>query len=491
MLSDHDTLSGTRMRSKPTCLAARGTRSTVRGQGIWAGRRNPSGGLAGILARGSGGFAVLGLVALSLVGGACASYPARTQSALAEYQSGNLSAALASYENPATTGAPFLAGAEAGTVALTAGEWDHAITNFTKSAQVVEAIERSALISPQSLGESLLSWAVNDTFKTYEGEGYERVMLHDSLGIAYLAKGDFSATQVEVRRSNALLESEEKLYEKEYKAGGMGHFLSAVAYELDGKPDEAYIDYKRMEAKGVGTDLAGRALVRLATQLGFEQDLQEWKQRYGAESDVPRDAANVVLIAGVGLGPYKIEHSIVIPLPDGFLSWAVPDFKARPQPVHFLELSVAGGDRSIRTAVVEDVSVVAKENLDDRIAWLAAKSAVRAVLKRELTQELSRQIGGWGELIGDVFSVVSERADLRAWQTLPDSWQAARVFLPPGRQELVLRAEGGPPVSLGTFELDRGETMFIFARSVGTHLYAHPIGGRRVDESTPALVPTN
>jgi hypothetical protein len=285
-----------------------------------------------------------------------------------------------------------------------------------------------------------------------------------------------------------LLESEEKLYEKEYKAGGLGHFLSAVTYELDGKPDDAYIDYKRMEAKGVGVELTSHALARLAAQLGFDNDLKAWKERYSVEPESAQDCANVVVIAGVGIGPFKIEHRLVIPLPDGFLSWAVPGFSERQQPVTALEISVAGADRSVRTAVLEDVNQVSKENLDDRIAWLATKSAVRAVLKRELTQELKHQIGGWGEVIGDIFSVMSERADLRAWQTLPASWQGARVFLPAGQHELHIAAEGGPSTSVGTFELSKGETMFIFVRTIGTQLFVHPIGGRRVEAAAP--VPT-
>lgn len=423
---------------------------------------------------------------LAPLGLACASYPARTEAALRDFQSGRLSKAREAYEAPNTTGSPFLAGAEAGTVALAAGDWDRALADLGQAAAYVRDIENSALVSPESLGESLLSWAINDTFTKYEGEGYERVMLHGGLAMAYLAKGDFTAAQVEVRRSNALLESEEKLYSKEYRAGGLGHFLSAVAYELDGKPDDAYIDYRRMEAKGVGTELASRALVRLGTQLGHDDDVKRWKEQYHVDLEVPGNTANVVVIAGVGLGPYKIEHSLVIPLPDGFLSWAVPSFQTRPQPVQSLEFSVTGGIGTVQTAVLEDVDAVAKENLDDRIAWLAAKSAVRAVLKRELTKELNRQAGTWGEIIGDVFSVVSERADLRAWQTLPASWQAARVFLPPGQHELVLDAAPAGRKVLGTFELEKGETMFIFARTVGTDLYAHVVGGRRVTEVATA-----
>jgi hypothetical protein len=138
--------------------------------------------------------------------------------------------------------------------------------------------------------------------------------------------------------------------------------------------------------------------------------------------------------------------------------------------------------------VVEDVTAVARENLADRIAWLAARSAIRSVLKRELTQHLQEQQGIWGRILGDVFAFVTERADLRAWQTLPDSWQAARVFLPAGTHEIAVSARGGEQCVLGAFELAQGETMFVFGRTIGSRLYAHPVGGRRVDVATATEV---
>jgi uncharacterized protein len=93
-----------------------------------------------------------------------------------------------------------------------------------------------------------------------------------------------------------------------------------------------------------------------------------------------------------------------------------------------------------------------------------------------------------GLIAGDVFTVVTERADLRAWQTLPNTWQAARAFVAPGNHELVLDAEGGSSVALGTFELAPGETLIVLARSLGSRVYAHAIGGRRLD--SPPLAAT-
>lgn len=391
-----------------------------------------------------------------------------------------MSNAIHAFEDARTTGSAFLSGAEAGTVALAAGEWDQAIRHLGRAQRVVDDAERSALVSPESLGETLLSWALNESQTTYLGEGYERVQLHVGLALAYLAKGDLDGARVEVRRANQLLESEEKLYSKEYRAGGIGHFLSAISYELADKPDEAYIDYKRMDQKGVGTELAGRALVRLAKRLHRDEDVRAWIAKYGDSTDVAQGSASIVVIAAVGLGAYKRETMLPIPTPDGLLQWAVPTYVTRTQPVAHLEIRAEGSDRSVRTAVVEDVSDVAKENLDDRLAWLAAKSAIRALLKRELTQELEEHGGFWGRLAGDIFMFVTERADLRCWRTLPDTWQAARVFLAPGVHDLSLTTSAGQCATLGAYELEGGETMFIFARTVGTSVHAHPIGGRRV-----------
>lgn len=431
---------------------------------------------------------ILAATALAIVSIACASYPERTAKAFGDFQGGQLEKSLKAYERPDTTGSPFLCGAESGSVALAAGDWDAALRNLGKAASEVEAVERKALISPESLGETLLSWTINESMTRYEGEGYERVLVHVGLSIAYLAKGDFEAARVEVRQSNALLESEEKLYEKEYQAGGLGHFLSAVTYEMDGHPDDAWIDYRRMRSKGVGTDLAGRALVRLAARMHREEDLDDEERKFEGV-DASENSASIVVIAGVGIGPFKQEILLPIPTPSGLLQWAVPTFAERPQPVDSLEISVAGGDQSVRTVVVEDVGHVAKENLEDRIAWLATKSAVRAVLKRELSQKLGDEAGTFGWILGTAFTLVTERADLRSWQTLPNTWQAARVFLPPGTHEIHVKALGGEARALGTFELEAGETMFVLARTIGTRLYAYPVGGRRIVPAATPIAP--
>lgn len=421
-------------------------------------------------------------VVLAVVGAGCATYPDKVDGALQDFQRGQLEKSIRAFEDTKTTGSSFLSGAEAGTVALAAGDWDRAIEQLDRAAQAARDTEERALLSTESIAETLETWALNEGASEYQGEGYERVQLHTGLALAYLAKGDLEGALVEVRRSNALLESEEKLYDKEYAAGGLGHVLSAIAYELDGKLDDAYIDYKRMAEKGVGTDLAGRALVRLAKRQRRDDDLRMWIEKFGDVTDLPDDSASIIVIAGVGLGAYKRDGSLTIPTSDGLLQWSIPLFERRSQPLEHLTLEVEGGNQGARTVIVENVADVARENLSDRIAWLAAKSTVRAFLKRELTRNLEKEVGIWGRIAGDVFAFVSERADLRSWQTLPDTWQVARAFVPPGSHALSLSASDGQRTALGTFSVGAGETMFVLVRTVGRTVHAHTIGGQSIAE---------
>jgi hypothetical protein len=433
-------------------------------------------------------FSVSSRIAVIALAAGCASYADRTAGALRDFQGGQFERALEIYSDPAEVGSDFLSGAEAGTVAFTAGDWDAAIRHFDRAAAAVEDIEGRALAGPERLAEGLASWAINDATASYLGEGFERVYLHCFLAQAYLAKGKVDDVYVEVRRANQLLESEEKLYETTYEAGGWGHLISAVTYELIGQPDQAYLDYERMVAKGVGTSLAGKALVRLARKLGREEDLRRLESEYGGDANPPADSASVVVLAAIGLGPFKAEAVLPIPTPDGLFQMAVPGYVERPPLVTALRLVEDESQQSVRTDPVESVTQVAKKNLQDRLAWIAAKSVARGLLKRELTKKLEKEFEGAGRIAGDLFAFLTERADLRAWLTLPDSFQASRMFLAPGTHGFSLEAVGGVTLPLGTFEIEPGETMLVFARSLGTQLYSHIIGGRPVDGVTEALV---
>ena len=94
-------------------------------------------------------------------------------------------------------------------------------------------------------------------------------------------------------------------------------------------------------------------------------------------------------------------------------------------------------------------------------------------------------------VVGSLFSILTERADLRTWTTLPDTWQAARLLVEPGQIDLTLHAVGGQYQDLGVFELQPGETLFLLARTVGATLHVHSIGGRYVASEVAPEPTTN
>ncbi len=419
---------------------------------------------------------------LLLLGVSCASYTQRADAALGAFRSGDFARSRELFGGGSVTDSDFLRGAEAGSASLAAGDWEAALADFGQAAKAVEEIERESLTSPEQAGRSILSWTVNESFTDYRGEGYERVLVHVGLGLAYLARGEVEDMLVEVRRANALLEGEEKLYDTEYAAGGMGHLLSALGYELLGRLDDAFIDYRRMSEKGLAQDLVGPALVRLSEELG-RTDTGLWIDQYGPADYLPEGAASVVLIAGVALGPYKQATTLTIPTKGALAQWSVPTYVRRADTPGALLLSSRDAPGAARAVVVEDVASVAEKNLSDRLAWLATKSAVRGLMKRQLTRELSEEYGPVARVAGDLFTLATERADLRSWLTLPASYQAARLWLEPGAHELTLEVQGGDALTLGNFELAPGEIVFVLARSLGPRVYAHVIGGDPVVQS--------
>lgn len=424
-------------------------------------------------------------VLLCLAAASCATYTDRTRHALRDFETGRFDAAQRAYDNPETTGSDFLRLVESGTVAWTAGDAATAQERYDQAAELTRRFERAALVSSDTLGEEIMSWAFNDTAKTYEGEGYERVLLHVHDALSRLERGDRDGARVEAKRANTHLENDETLYKKSYKAGGLGHLLSAVTYEMDGEPDNAWIDWKRMVDKGVGLEIAGKALVRLARQAGRADELEGLRARFGAEPELPDGAASIVLVCGTDFAPEKREVGIAIPLEHGVARWTVPQYHDRPQQVSAVDIVVDGS--AVRASLVEDVQAVARENLSDRIAWMATKSAVRNALKYEMTRRLGKDdnLGALGTIAGVVYTLATERADLRSWRTLPAGFHAARVFVPPGVHSLRLAPLGAESVDLGKRELARGETMFVFARTLGGRTHARAVGGSPLDHSAP------
>jgi len=134
----------------------------------------------------------------------------------------------------------------------------------------------------------------------------------------------------------------------------------------------------------------------------------------------------------------------------------------------------------------EDIETIARRNLQDRLAWIAAKAATRAAAKGVVTHQLFQEEEWVGALLGTLFTLLTEQADLRSWLTLPRDIQWLRRPLEPGVYDfgIELVGPGGKVVEhsdLGRYELRPGERVICNVRSVNRSSFSYLGGGRKVE----------
>ena len=170
------------------------------------------------------------------------------------------------------------------------------------------------------------------------------------------------------------------------------------------------------------------------------------------------------------MAPRKGQIKISIPIPDvGWIGLAFPKYESVPNPIEYAALHGDQGRLYGRTFVLTDLEALSIRSLEDRMNMLTLKQVLRAAVKGAVVKT-ARDQGGWaGELAANLYNVITEQADLRSWQTLPQNIQVARIPLRAGHHEMILALYGrtGAKAQERAFSLDvrAGEKIFVNARS--------------------------
>ena len=370
-------------------------------------------------------------------------------------RSGNCDAALALIEQyPEAYGgnAELLFAMDAAMVNMQCGRLDDAQKHFRRAEALADELWT------ESISRSATALVTNDYVTKYQGEDYERVMIHLMSAIGYLQTGDRDEALVEFRRLDTLLNLYNSKYQKKnvYKEDAFGRYLSGLLNEDDGALDDAFIDYYR----AVETYREYEENYQTATPGILIDDLFRVAQLVDRVEDahklVPgyemlhpdrqgRDAAagRVVFIELTGEGPYKVEETVFIPTGQGPVTIAFPAMRMNPpicSSTRF-QMRSGGDDMILHTVLVEDINRIAAKNLEDRKLRVVAATIARAVTKQLI-------IGGIASTTDDpnaqaaitaalnMMNLILERADTRIWQTLPGEIHMARADIPAGTYQL-------------------------------------------------------
>lgn len=369
---------------------------------------------------------------------------------------------------------------ERGRYAHIIGNSDVSMADFRASMAKIKENDEKALISASDIGANVAAALVNDNAIPYEGEGYERVLLHHYQALNYLRKKDLEGAGVEVRRANAEQEESLKRFEKELdksreeaeekKVSGDGvtkidsqyaqmdeiagrvknsfqnaytFYVSAFIYELLQQPNDAYIDYKKALEIYPENSCLQKDVLRLAKKLEMYDDLAALRERFANSTPLPEDnvaeAGELLVLFEDGFVPQKHQVKVALPIGKGNLvSIAFPIYQdkwAAQSPLSLLD----GGASLGSTEAICDVRTLAVKALKEKVPVIATRQIIRAIAKGVAAAEAKKKMGELGQFATNLWNLVSENADLRSWLTLPANAQIMRVTVPAGSRQLTLR----------------------------------------------------
>ena len=399
--------------------------------------------------------------------GALSNYTRLTQQSRASIARGDFADALTIFPESSARGRnEVLIRMERGVLLQALGEYDWSAKEFEHARKGIRKFEDRAVVSATRTTSQAGSLIVNEQVRPYEGEDFEKILIHGLDAVNYLMMGDLEGARVEIR--NAYTRQKE-LYEKHAKeldrakkeskgadwkksfqdadpggydrlkakaqsVGGIyqnafAYYISSLVYELGNEPDEAYIDLKKAIAAAPDARSIQQDLIRLSRELNFMEDEQKWESRYGKGEQRGKDAIDVFVIFELGLAPYKEAVSFPIPLSQGgFVSASMPVYRFIPTSLRSGSV-IYNGNFEV-TSVVSDTDAIAAKNLLDKFVVLFAKQVARSYLKARATNKLSKEYGAAGAVGGTLASIITEQADLRTWSSLPKEIHTARIFVP-------------------------------------------------------------
>jgi len=348
---------------------------------------------------------------------------------------------------------------ELGTVNHFNQQYDSSTIHFERAEEKIDQLYT------KSISRGLASFLItNDNALAYDGEDYEDIYLNTFKSLNFIHLNNLEGALVEARRmafklsqlkikyeglAEALARAD-TLEETEWKTGksniqnsAFSHYLAGILYAKSGKPDDARIEYERML----------EAIREQPKLYHFRQTDEKSLQRIKNPAQF-----NVLITAFAGRAPIKRQHDIrtYVPSRDLYLKFSVPSLNLYPSQVRSVEVIF---NDTLRTSVnlMEEMDLVSREMYKIKEPIIYARAFARSLLKALGSNAISNKLkekkensdengkddkkglGILAGIFGKVGQEVSEKADLRSWQTMPGKVYANTVKLPAGEHHAVIQ----------------------------------------------------
>lgn len=392
----------------------------------------------------------------------------------------------------------------------------HLAGKYGESNGYLEQAKQAAdALWTESVGSHAAAWLTTDNALPYQGEDFEKVLIHYIAALNYLALHDNSAAQVEARQVSQKLDMYNAKYgetKNAYRDDAFCRWLSGKLTESetdDGSEtalNEAWIDYKKALALyqkdylpryGTPTPqfvVADALRVVDALKSDFSDDWKALRKQFPDAAFLPEAQAKtqgeIILVHLNGEAPYKQDRFWTAVAGPDVIRIAYPEFVPKYHRITSARMSVVGrtDQPTVTSELGEDITAIAVQNLQDHMSRIKAKAIARQVSKFIAAKAM--QVGGQSiaskkgssegeEVAGAVLqiaglltewgSAITEEADKRSWITLPATVNIGRMYVAPGDVALAVDFldKSGAVVETANLatHVKAGETVFLMHRT--------------------------
>lgn len=384
----------------------------------------------------------------------------------------------------------------------------HLAQQYQASNELVQkADDKIEELYTESVSKNVGAFLTNDNVLPYEGEMFEKVLIHLVGALNFTGLGDKQGALVEARRVEEKLQvlndrilkgakdekDEAAKQAAQYSEDAFIRWFAGCMYEMEADTqslNDALISYKKAldayeksytpKYKTTTPTLLVQDYYRAAEALHFQEDLDMLKKKfpnvsYAKPADT-KDKGEIVLVHMNGEAPYKIEKTWEAIADGKAIKVAYPEYAMKNKSIAYATISVAGTEA--KTEMFEDVASIAVQSLKDRMGRIKGKMIARAITKFIAAKAAEKATeaaggGGLGRLVGAAVSVAgaaTEKADIRSWLLLPASIDVAKAYVPAGKQTVTVtfHSAGGGVVRTETIpdvDVKAGKKVFLNLRT--------------------------
>lgn len=358
---------------------------------------------------------------------------------------------------------------------------DYALSNqyFDKAINKYRFFENKGVISASRTLSYITASFLNDTLLDYEGDGYEKVMMHNYKAINYLMLNDKEAARVEIRNSYKKQMEEKKKFDEEiseykqeeskqveaektlpkkkkryrrskqsiYKKlkplfsgvnsahmpyqNPFAYYISALVYEENGEFDDAYIDIKKASDFYPESQILKEKLLYYAKKAYGEssEEYQALKKNPTLKDNLSDQRAEVFI--NLASSPTKEQMKVPIYMGGAMQFTSFPTFRLTQNDASSVTIKDSDGKSVATSSILTDVDAIVINLFKERIPGIILRQVINLGSKTVASESISSNIDNGNALVGaavglgmSALNALTSKADTRTWNTLPSKIHA-------------------------------------------------------------------